>query len=489
MSALPAPTLRLPALLDDAAAPDLAIAGLALRSQDVTPGAVFLAVRGRVGHGLSWAADAQTRGAVAVLYEPDAAITLPALSIPLWPVADLGVRAAALAARYYDEPSRKLQVTGITGTDGKTSTAWILTGALHALGRRAHYIGTLGAGAPGALAAGEHTTPDPVAMQRALAAAVADAAQAVVVEASSHALDQARLAGTRLHAAVLTNVGRDHLDYHGNGEAYVAAKRRLFSDAEPQHRILNIDDPVGRRWAADWPQAWTYALNAPARVTAQDMRFTDTGLHVSLCVDGRAAALASPLLGRFNVANLLAAATVLLADGVPLADVAAALAQVGTVPGRMEAFHVAGGPLVIVDYAHTPQALGAALLAARTHTRRQLICVFGCGGNRDAGKRPLMGQTAVAVADRIILTDDNPRHESPGAIFAQILAGMGEGAAVRTCHDRAAAIDAALAEAGEGDVVLIAGKGHERVQLYGDQQRPYSDRDHVADRLGLERRP
>lgn len=481
--------MRLPALLDDAAAPDLPVAELAMRSQDVTPGAVFLAVPGQRSHGLAWAADAVARGAAAVLYEPAPGLPLPSLPVPLWSVPGLSSRVTALAARYYGEPSRHLQVTAITGTDGKTSTAWILAGALHALGRRAHYIGTLGAGAPGALAAGQHTTPDPVGLQRALAAARADDAAAVVLEASSHALDQSRLAGTRLHAAVLTNVGRDHLDYHGDDTAYVAAKRRLFSEGGAEHRVLNVDDLVGRGWAAEWPDAWTYALNAPARVIAQDMRFTETGLQFSLCADGRAAPLASPLLGRFNVANLLAAAAVLLADGVPLSDAAAALAGVGTVPGRMEAFHVPGRPLVIVDYAHTPQALGAALMAARAHTRGRLFCVFGCGGDRDAGKRPLMGQTAVAVADRIILTDDNPRSESPGAIFAQILAGMGEAAAVRTCPDRAAAIEAALFEAREGDVVLVAGKGHERFQQYGEQFRPHSDRDHVAALLGLEPRP
>lgn len=479
-------TELLDGLVDPAEVPDLIVSGLTMSSRDAGPGQAFLAVRGTRMHGLAFAAEAVARGASCVIYESGEGAVAPDLPVPSVGVPELSRHVGEIAARFHGRPSDALAVTAITGTDGKTSVAWLMTGALAHLRVPAHYIGTLGSGVPGGLSATQHTTPDPVRLQAALAEARDAGARAVVMEVSSHALDQHRLSGTRIACALLTNLGRDHLDYHPDVQAYHEAKRRLFSDCAPMISVFNADDRAGREWAEAEPAAWAYALDHDAHVRAVDPVFSQDGLRFALEYQGNRAPVKAPLLGRFNVSNLAAVGAALLAQGHPLKNVAAALSRAGVVPGRMEPVRAEGKPLVIIDYAHTPQALSQALLACRAHTRGKLWCVFGCGGDRDRGKRALMGQTAAAVADRIVITDDNPRNEAPEAIAAAILEGVGAHGETQVVHRRAEAIGQAIASAGTDDIVLVAGKGHETTQQYGSVEYPFSDRDCAREALGLE---
>jgi UDP-N-acetylmuramoyl-L-alanyl-D-glutamate--2,6-diaminopimelate ligase len=489
--------------------PGLAVEDISLDSRAVRPGGLFLACAGRRTHGLAALRDALARGARAVLWEPASGVAAPAPAPGVWmaPVEGLGRHASALADRFFGEPSRTLTVTGITGTNGKTTVAWLLAQA-----QQGAYLGTLGAGLPpDRVVAGELTTADAVTVQRQLAAARAAGASCVAMEVSSHALDQDRVAAVRLRVAVFTNLTRDHLDYHGTMEAYGAAKARLFALPSVGSRVINVDDAFGAELAlrhagqgALWLVCRTAAgREAAARCMARDPRAvlvaggalerSARGLGFALEVAGdadvvrrRAAAdaasqtvparLEAPLIGDFNADNLLAALGALLALGTPLSDALAALARVTAPPGRMEAVHAAGRPLALIDYAHTPDALAKALQAARAHCAGRLLVVFGCGGDRDRGKRPQMAAVAAALADEIVITDDNPRTEAPGVIAADIAAGLPAGKPARIVHDRAAAIRGALAVAGADDAVLIAGKGHEEYQIVGAERRAFSDR-------------
>ncbi|MBA4285181.1 MAG: UDP-N-acetylmuramoyl-L-alanyl-D-glutamate--2,6-diaminopimelate ligase [Xanthomonadaceae bacterium] len=484
------------AAVDTAA--DVAVTGLALDSRAVTPGALFLAVRGQSAHGLVHVDAAIARGAAAVVWEPAEGVVAPQLPVPAIAVAALGRRAGEIAARWYRQPSAGLFTVGITGTDGKTSTAHLVAQALDRLHSPCAYFGTLGYGRLGALADASHTTPDPLRLQALLAEARDAGAQACAMEVSSHALDQARVGGVAFDVAVLTNVGRDHLDYHGTVEAYAAAKRRLFALPELEAAVLNQDDAHGRRWAEELLASGrtpviVYGLDGAAApgagyVIGRDLVLHGDGLSMRLDTSWGTAMLNSRLLGRFNAHNLLAAAGALLAKGIALDEVVAALAESRTVPGRIEAFRAPGSPLVVVDYAHTPQALAAVLGALRPHAAGRLISVFGCGGDRDHGKRPLMAAAAAELGDVAIITDDNPRSEAPAAIATAMLAGIPAGRSARVIHDRATAIATAIGAAAADDLVLIAGKGHEDYQLYGRERRLFSDRAYVADLLGLPRR-
>jgi UDP-N-acetylmuramoyl-L-alanyl-D-glutamate--2,6-diaminopimelate ligase len=315
------------------------------------------------------------------------------------------------------------------------------------------------------------------------------------MEVSSHALHQRRIDGVELDVAVLTNIARDHLDYHGSVEAYAAAKRALFAHPGLRHAVLNRDDPRGKAWADAWGSAVTltvYGIGGPRPATgdyllAESVETHRSGLRFDVLAPEGRVTLDSRLLARFNVYNLLAALGILRAGGVSLADATAALCAAPTVPGRAEAFRgPKANPLVVVDYAHTPQALEQIIEAIRPHVRGRLSCVFGCGGDRDRGKRPMMGLAAVVGADAVIVTDDNPRFEVPEAIVADILKGIPERlrANVRVIHDRAAAIEAAIADAAADDVVVVAGKGHEDYQIYGPERRSFSDRAWIAARVG-----
>lgn len=487
------PLRRLPELVAGLAAdaPDVAVRELTLDSRQVRPGTLFLACRGTKQHGLDFLPQALANGASALLWEPAAGVAAPATGIPAVAVEDLSRRAGEIAARFFGRPAQGLHAIGVTGTDGKTSTAWLLAQALEALGEPCLYVGTLGTGRIGEVRPGDHTTPDPVSLQRRLFEARAAGVRAVAMEVSSHALDQARVAAVEFHTAVLTNVGRDHLDYHGTLEEYAAAKQRLFEEFPLRAAILNEDDFHGREWSARLRatgrvgQVLRYGLDAGAELAARNVKLAPTGIGFDVQAPQGAGRIDSALLGRFNVYNLLAALGALLAKGVPLERACAALSRARTVPGRIEGFRgPAAKPLVVVDYAHTPQALAQILHAARAHCAGKMWCVFGCGGDRDRGKRPLMGAAAAGAADHVIVTDDNPRSENPGAIVREIEAGFPAGFAARVIHDRAKAIETAVREAAADDVVVVAGKGHEDYQIYGQERRSFSDRAYVAQLVG-----
>jgi UDP-N-acetylmuramoyl-L-alanyl-D-glutamate--2,6-diaminopimelate ligase len=471
------------------APPRLAIGGLSADSRAVAAGDLFLACAGRRAHGLLYAEEAVRAGAVAVAWEPIPGLPRPRLPVPVLEVADLGRRLGTIADRFHAAPSAALAVCGVTGTNGKTSCAHFVAQAASALGKRCGVLGTLGAGFLEALEPAALTTPDALAVHGTLARLRDRGARAVAMEVSSHALDQGRADAVRFDVAVLTNLSRDHLDYHGDMRAYAAAKARLFCEHAPRAAVLNCGDAFGRALVAQVRDGTELLLIAPqdpvparARwLAASAVESGSEGLRVAVQGSWGACELRSPLLGAFNADNLLAALAVALAWGFDLEDAAGALARVTAPPGRMERF--GGGtrlPLVIVDYAHSPDALAKALAAARAHCRGELWCVFGCGGERDAGKRPVMGAVAEAHAERVIVTDDNPRGEDPAHIVAGILAGLRRPERVLVERDRRAAITRAVRGARAGDVVLVAGKGHEDYQILGPQRVPFSDRALVA---------
>ncbi|HEY1899178.1 MAG TPA: UDP-N-acetylmuramoyl-L-alanyl-D-glutamate--2,6-diaminopimelate ligase [Steroidobacteraceae bacterium] len=516
----PAPSLR-HLLAGIVAAPeDVAVSDVTLDSREVTPGALFLACRGHdhgpgpgSRHGVEFAAQAAERGARAVVYETPVAGETQALEAAarlvqrirqrtgqdedqfVVAVPDLRTHLGVIADRFFGQPSQSLQVVGVTGTNGKTTCAWLIAQALSLCGRPAAYIGTLGFGTAGALRPVTHTTSDVVSVHRQLASLRAAGAQAVAMEVSSHALDQGRVDEVRFDAAAFTNLTQDHLDYHGTLQAYGAAKARLFERATLHSRVINVDDAFGRELAtaacgpgrlivtrrladAAIPGGAAGRGDA-AHVTATQVRAVVDGFDLEVDSSWGRARLHLPLMGEFNVDNALTTMAVLLAAEVPLAQASAALGRCVAAPGRMQwvtASGAAAQATVIVDYAHTPDALAKALDAARAHCRGRLQVVFGCGGDRDTLKRPIMGAIAVAHADAVTLTDDNPRNEDPASIIRDILAGVTAGShSVQVEHDRAVAIRDAIRAAAPQDVVLIAGKGHEDYQIYGTTRRAFSD--------------
>jgi UDP-N-acetylmuramoyl-L-alanyl-D-glutamate--2,6-diaminopimelate ligase len=475
----------------------LEVSDLTLDSRSVTPGAAFFACRGRRHHGIEFAAAAAAAGARAILWEPAPGVLPPVVdgALVVRAIPNLRSQLGYIADRFFNAPSASLTIAGITGTNGKTTCAWLLAQALERSGRHAAYIGTLGGGATDALTALDTTTPDAVTLQRLLSRLRDRSFNAVAMEVSSHALAQKRCAGVRFHTAVFTNLTRDHLDYHADMQAYGAAKARLFQWPTLAARVINIDDAFGLKLAQNLrgsgasgplfltsqrPSEWL--VSSADYVCASAMRVRAAGLELEIDSSRGAARLASPLIGEFNVDNLLSVLGVLLAWDVPLAAACEALSQCSAPPGRMQPEGGSGLPLVLIDYAHTPDALAKALHGARAHCRGRLHCVFGCGGERDAGKRGDMGRIAARGADVVIVTDDNPRGEDAAAITDAIMRGIaqvGGSARARVVHDRAHAIRGALARAAAADVVLVAGKGHEEYQLVGAERRAFSDAQHV----------
>jgi UDP-N-acetylmuramoyl-L-alanyl-D-glutamate--2,6-diaminopimelate ligase len=387
-----------------------------------------------------------------------------------------------------------LRITGITGTNGKTTCAYLLAQCLERLGNAAAYIGTIGWGRPASLAEPTHTTPDAVTVHRMLAKLRASGVREVAMEVSSHALDQRRVDGVRFQVAAFTNLTRDHLDYHGTMLKYGEAKAKLFQHAELAHMVLNIDDEFGRALAQKYAgSASLIAVSvcggsgwlAERALNATEVRLNPRGISIDLDGSFGMFHLETQLMGRFNAENSLVVMACLLSLGVSLNDAANALAACKPAPGRMEVVQAQARnkPIVVVDYAHTPDALAKALGAAREHCRGALWCVFGCGGDRDAGKRPVMGAIADELADQIIVTDDNPRSEDPQAITDGILSGI-KSRRARVIHERGEAIATALTEAQAADLVLIAGKGHEDYQIYGQTRRSFSDRTEALRYLG-----
>jgi UDP-N-acetylmuramoyl-L-alanyl-D-glutamate--2,6-diaminopimelate ligase len=470
---------------------------LTLDSREARAGSLFFALSGQNAHGLAFAADAATRGASVVLWEPSADLAPPSLPAGVFAAAipNLKNLVGRIADRFFSWPSSHLRIAGITGTNGKTTCAYLLAQCLEHLGNAAAYMGTIGWGRPAALAQPTHTTPDAITVHRSLAQLRASGVRDVAIEVSSHALDQGRVDGVRFQVAAFTNLTRDHLDYHGTMLKYGAAKARLFQVADLKHIVLNVGDEFGRALAqtytggasviAVWVGAGDSGWLADRELHATQVHMDPRGISIE--VDGSFGRLTiqTQLMGRFNAENSLVVIACLLSLGVSLTDAAGALAKCKPAPGRMEVVNAdaRNKPTVVVDYAHTPDALSKALAAAREHCAGALWCVFGCGGDRDAGKRPVMGAIADDLADHIIVTDDNPRSEDPEAITAAIVGAIKSHAA-RVIHDRGQAIATALTEAQPVDVVLIAGKGHEDYQIYGETRRSFSDRSEALRYLG-----
>ena len=481
-------------LVDEEIAP-VAIDAIALDSRQVDRGTLFIALTGSRVRGHDFIDAAIAAGAAAVVY--DAAVEVAgaaAKGVPCIGVAGLSHKAGLIAARFHGEPSRQLFMVGVTGTNGKTSCSHFLAQVLDGEGERCAVIGTLGNGLWGSLHSATHTTPDAVTLQRTLADFLTQGARRVAMEVSSHALEQGRVAGVEFDVAVLTNLSRDHLDYHGDMAAYRAAKSELFRTPGLRYAVLNGDDPFGRQLAgevADDVEVVLYRLTdagaigggGAKQVMGQLLACDQHGLTLAISSPWGSGELRSPLLGRFNASNLLAVLSVLLISGIDFQEALRRLASVENAPGRMEHYSAPGRPLVVIDYAHTPDALEQVLLTLRDHCQGRLWLVFGCGGNRDAGKRPLMGAIAARLADRVVLTDDNPRHEDPQEILDQIRAGMGS-ARQRVIRDRADAIAYAIEQAAANDLVLVAGKGHEDYQQVGGERLPFSDREQVLKLLG-----
>jgi len=482
-------------LAEVAPALDRPVTALALDSRAVVPGAVFFARRGGRVDGACFAADARAAGACAMVEQGTAPARLDPRGLLRVAVGDVPAAAGLAAHRFHGHPTERLRVVAVTGTNGKTSVCHFVAAALERLGHGpVGVLGTLGAGLAGALRDTGLTTPDCIAVHAAMAGFRDAGARFAVLEASSHALAQSRLAAVHVDVAVFTNLSRDHLDYHRDMDDYARAKARLFAAQGLRAAVINAADPaaaVMRRALAAGTPVLGFALDAPAgaelrgRLLAADA----SGIVLEAHHGRDRVCIRSALPGRAAACNLLAALGVLLAGGVPAADAAAALSRVGPVPGRMQP--VGGGtgaPLLLVDYAHTPDALQAALEAARALGGGRLWCVFGAGGERDRGKRPLMGACAARLADEVVITDDNPRGEDPRAIAGDILAGVPAAARARLVigHDRARAIALAAAQARPGDVVLVAGKGHETVQEVAGECRPFSDV--AAARAALARR-
>jgi UDP-N-acetylmuramoyl-L-alanyl-D-glutamate--2,6-diaminopimelate ligase len=455
------------------------LADLTTDSRLVKRGSVFVAYPGSARDGRAYIADAIARGAAAVIWERrgfdwDARWAVPNLAIE-----DLRAAASDIAGIAYADPSASLWMVGVTGTNGKTSVAQWVAQAFDGLGRRAAVLGTLGNGMVGERAEAKNTTPDPVVLQRELADYLRRGAKVASMEVSSHGLDQGRAAGIKFDVAVFTNLTRDHLDYHGTMEAYAQAKYRLFSARGVGRAVINVDDGWGGRFAdrlrGSPVDVIGYGLDG-GRLRAGAVSQTEAGLRFRVEGDWGTGEVAAPVLGAFNVSNLLAVIGTLLASGVALPAALAAVSKLKPVPGRLERLGGGALPLAVIDYAHTPDALEKALEAVRPVVApgHRLLCVFGCGGERDAGKRPIMGEAASRLADQVIVTSDNPRGEDPQSIIEQVLAGVLSGH-VEAVPDRQVAIFSAIHQARPGDVVLVAGKGHETYQEIAGVRHSFND--------------
>jgi UDP-N-acetylmuramyl-tripeptide synthetase len=485
---------------------------LATDSRRLRPGDAFIAWPGHVSDGRQYVMQALEAGAHACIVEAQGVEAFGFHDDAIAALADLKARTGELAAAFHDAPSAALEVIATTGTNGKTSTAWWTAQALCLLGRRCGVVGTLGIGEPprGRAAGGQPavgddrgdvvatglTTPDPVELQAAFRRFVDTGFSACAIEASSIGLVDHRLAGTHIAVALFTNLTQDHLDYHGTMAAYGEAKRRLFDWPGLRAAVLNLDDPFGAELAGHVRDraldVWTYSTGRDARIAARAIAYRDGGLGFELHEGSEVVPVRSTLIGSYNVSNLLAVIGGLRALGVPLKAIAAVVPQLTAVPGRMQRVPAdRPGPQVVVDYAHTPDALEKALLALQPFAAERagmLWCVFGCGGDRDPIKRPLMGAIAQRLARRVVVTSDNPRHETPGFILQQIVGGLVDGAQpVSVIEDRRAAIRHAVAGADARDVILIAGKGHEDYQEIAGKRYPFSDIDEAG--AALELRP
>ena len=448
-------------------APAVEISGLAYSSGSVAPGHLFFCVPGFKADGHDFAPDAVERGAAALVCERPLG-----LGVPEHVVDDVRSAMGPIAARFHGDPTATLRVVGVTGTNGKTTTTYLIRAILEAAGERTGLLGTVTSIVGGREEAVERTTPEAIDLQESFRRMLEAGDTACAMEVSSHALELRRTDGIRFASRVFTNLTQDHLDFHPDMEAYFLAKRRLFDGEGPA--IVNADDGYGRQLAEELTGATTYAIDREADYRASDVRFDPGGSEFTCSTPDGEVRIATRLPGLFNVSNALAAAAAARSLGVPLDTVVSALAQAGRVPGRFEPVDEGQPFTALVDYAHTPDSLENVLRAARQITRGRLHVVFGAGGDRDSAKRPLMGRAASELADRVIVTSDNPRSEDPEAIVDQIMEGAGAGAEREV--DRRRAIELAVSTAGPGDVVVVAGKGHEQGQEFeSGRKEPFDD--------------
>ncbi len=471
---------------------DCEVSGITSNSKEVSEGVIFVALSGIRHHGAEFIPEAIAAGAVAVLCEQsDALSELSSYAVPVIVIDDLSHQLGWIASSFYDHPSRAMTLVGVTGTNGKTTCTQLLAQVLsnkHPCG----VIGTLGYGLYGQLAQGGYTTPNAIEIHRILADLRDAGATHVVMEVSSHGLDQGRVEGVVFDIALFTNLSRDHLDYHGDMQRYGRAKQRLFVMPGLKYAVINTDDAFGRALLRDltgyiglsaYSLELTSGLPENPLISGSELKLTRNGLQMSVRDPGGSVTIKSALLGRFNAANLLAIYGVLLWLGLPRNLIAARIGKCVAVPGRMECFTHPGLPLVVVDYAHTPDALEQALEALREHCDGKLWCLFGCGGDRDSGKRPLMGAIAECHADQVILTNDNPRDEDAARIIVDILGGIQQKERIKVVADRAEAISYAIDSVSADDVILIAGKGHEDYQIVAGETVAFSDGQQVIEQL------
>ncbi len=470
-------SLLLKDIVEITGANDVLVESMTQDSRDVTKGCLFVALKGTQQHGMTYVDLAVKQGAVAIIWESDSKVEVSNLEIPVIEVENLRDHLGLIADRFYGSPSKSLNMIGITGTDGKTSVSHFLAQSI----TNSAVIGTIGVGSLNNLKKATHTTPDVIKVHDHLAGLKDQGLETVAMEVSSHALDQNRVANVQFDVAVLTNLSRDHLDYHKTVKAYADAKEKLFHWPGLKHIVVNLDDEFGRKIAKKLGGVLGYGIGQiedypKSSLIAENTEFTHQGLSADIHYQGEKGRLQVSVLGRFNLSNLLASLGAMIGLGMSLEEAIESMNQVHTVAGRMEKVADAD-VLAVVDYAHTPNALETVLKALREHTVNNLICVFGCGGDRDAGKRPLMAKVAEQNANVVIVTDDNPRTENPQTIMADIVKGFVNPENIVIEHDRAKAIGQALRQAQSGDTVLIAGKGHENEQILATGAIPFSDRE------------
>lgn len=460
----------------DTALSGIRVSGVCQDSRELKAGDLFLARSGLKFRGVDFIPQAIQAGVAVILLDEAECIDLPPVDVPVIPVPGLAGKMSLIAARFYGEPSKTLCMVGVTGTNGKTSCAHFLAQAMNKLGKRTAVIGTIGNGFPGELETATHTTPDAVGLQTLLHHLQNEGAEAVVMEVSSHALDQGRVDAVHFDYGLFTNLTRDHLDYHGSMDAYAEAKARLFRHFDLDAAILNVDDPYLAQLKSD--DSIRGKVFAVARSQGEHCfaayRLGVRGIEAEIRNPHGPICFTSPIVGEFNLDNLLLVSTTLQAQGYTAAEVAGALSAIKAVPGRMEMVLVPGKPVVVVDYAHTPDALEKALQSLRSHAQGKLWCLFGCGGDRDQGKRAEMGAIADRLADHVLLTNDNPRSEAPEQIIKMIETGVVKHR-VLIERDRERAIALAISQAEENDLILVAGKGHEDYQEIDGVRYPFSD--------------
>lgn len=487
---MPAEALRTHCTLRDllegiAEAPDIEVRGISSNSAKLTAGDVFFALVGETSHGLDYVSEALRAGVQAVVWDASADVVAPDHpDVPMIPVAGLTKHIGEIANRFYGSPSNSMKVAGVTGTNGKTTVSFLVAQCMQMLGNTCAYIGTLGFGIGELDSDSEMTTPACIDLHQKLAKLHDAGAGYAAIEVSSHALQQDRINGVHFDSAIFTNLSRDHMDYHGSMRAYGDTKARLFSGREVEHRIICMDTEFGQELAdrcgdkvVTVSTRFDRLANGRPFVFVRSVVATEAGSNIAVDSSWGKFEFQLPLPGNFNVANAICVLGLLLSWDVAVADACNVLSKVSAPPGRMQRVAESVAPGVYVDYAHTPAGLEAALRSLRSHCKKSLWCVFGCGGDRDRGKRPLMGKTASRLADRVIVTNDNPRFELPGNIIAEVMQGVGSKPGAIAIEDRATAIAYAIHNASDEDIVLIAGKGHENYQLIGNRRLVFSDYD------------